>query len=138
MRSKAPLVIIEQAIMLLVFALAAVLCLRVFIGADARSAESTRRDQALVQAQSAAEVLKSCSGDFAAAAEYWGGNWDGATWTIRFDSDWRQVQTECAYLLRVSPLASDLPYLGLARVEVFREETLLAALETAWLREGKL
>lgn len=34
MRSKAPLVLMEQLVMVLVFALAAAVCLRLFVGAE--------------------------------------------------------------------------------------------------------
>ena len=37
MRSKAPLVMMEQMVMLLVFALAAALCLQAFVRSDAQS-----------------------------------------------------------------------------------------------------
>lgn len=137
MRSKAPLSLIEQVIMLLVFALAAVLCLRAFVWADARSAENVRRDQALIQAQNAAEVLKSCGGDFTSAAEHWGGTWDGSEWTIPFDGHWQQATGDGTYLLRVSPMESELNYLGLAQVEVLQEETRLVALHVAWQEVAK-
>lgn len=136
MRSKAPLALMEQVIMLLVFALAAVLCLNVFVWADARSAESAQRDRALVEAQSAAEVLKSCCGDFAAAADLWGGSRETAAWCIRFDADWQQTEEKGVYLLRVTREESGLAYLGLARVEVYREETRLASLNVAWQEVG--
>lgn len=132
MRSKTPLVLMEQVIMLAVFALAAVLCLRAFLWAEACSDQCDRRDQALVQAQSAAEVLKSCGGDFLSAAETWGGDGDESGWSIRFDRNWQQTDGEGIYLLQVSPVESEWNYLGLARVEVFRSGTRLAALDVAW------
>ena len=59
MKSKASLQLMEQLVMLLVFALAAALCLGVFRRADALSEDLTRRDEAVILAQNAAEVLKS-------------------------------------------------------------------------------
>lgn len=136
MRSKAPLALIEQVFMLLVFALAAVLCLRAFVWADTQSKESVERDLALVQAQSAAEVLKSCAGDYAAAVEICGGTWDGGVWTIYYDDGWQQTEGEGAYLLQVSPEESGSNYLGLAAVEVFQAQKRLAALDAAWQEVG--
>lgn len=136
MRSKATLALIEQVIMLLVFALAVVLCLRAFVWADARSRSSALRDQALVQAQSAAEVLKNCDGDFAAASELWGGSWDKAAWTVSFDAEWKQTDGEGSYLLRVSPKDGGLQYLGAASVEVFEDGLSLAVLDVAWQEVG--
>ncbi|MCI9425675.1 MAG: hypothetical protein HFF30_08945, partial [Flavonifractor sp.] len=51
MRSKAPLVMMEQMVMLLVFALAAALCLQAFVRSDAQSKHSEARDRAVLQAQ---------------------------------------------------------------------------------------
>ena len=48
MKSKAPLVLMEQIIMLLVFALAAAICLQAFIKADALSSASANRDKAVI------------------------------------------------------------------------------------------
>lgn len=136
MRSKAPLALIEQVVMLLVFALAAVLCLWAFVWADTQSKETADRDQALIQAQSAAEVLKHCDGDCAAAAAICGGTWDGGVWTIRYDDDWQQTEGEGTYVLRVSHEESGSDYLGLAAVEVFQAQKRLAALDIAWQEVG--
>lgn len=59
MRSKASLFLMEQLVMLLVFALAAALCLGVFVRADHISEETQQRDQAVILACNAAELLKS-------------------------------------------------------------------------------
>lgn len=62
MRSKASLSLMEQLMMVLVFALCAALCLRVFAGARQISEETARCDDAVVIAQNAAEMLKAgCS-----------------------------------------------------------------------------
>ena len=58
MKSKASLLLMEQLVAVLVFALAAVLCLRLFAGAERISTETARRDQAVAVAQNAAELLK--------------------------------------------------------------------------------
>ena len=58
MRSKAPLVLMEQLVMVLVFALAAAVCLRLFVGAENIAQETARRDEAVIVAQNAAELLK--------------------------------------------------------------------------------
>lgn len=131
MKNRGALVLIEQVIMLLVFALAAVLCLRAFVWADAASKEMAARDQAVIQAQNAVEVLKSCAGDGAKAVRLYGGVWDGQTWTLHFDEQWQQSAEECQYLLVAEPVRKT-PYLGTAEIRVFREETCLARLDTAW------
>lgn len=52
MKSKAPLALMEQMVMLLVFALAAALCLQAFVQSDRLSRESEARDHAAVLCQS--------------------------------------------------------------------------------------
>ena len=58
-RSKTPLALMEQMVMVLVFALAAALCVQVFVLSDRTSRYGEARDRALLEAQSAAEALKS-------------------------------------------------------------------------------
>ena len=60
MKSKATLFLMEQLVMILVFALAAALCLGVFARADAMSRQLARRDEAVILARNAAELLKAC------------------------------------------------------------------------------
>ena len=63
MRNKAPLAMLEQLVMLLVFALAAALCLQAFALADRLSDRTERFDRAVLEAQRAAETVKHCRGD---------------------------------------------------------------------------
>ena len=58
MRSKAPLALMEQLVMVLVFALAAALCVQVFVLSSRTSRWNESRDRAVVEAQNAAELLK--------------------------------------------------------------------------------
>lgn len=132
MKSKAPLALIELAVMLLVFGLAAVLCLRAFVWADVRSGHIADRDRAMTQVQSAAEVLKACRGDFERAAEMFGGSWDGTSWMVCYDESWSQQGSAETYRLSAVPTEEELKYLGAAEVCVFRGESCLARLEIAW------
>ena len=59
MKSKATLFLMEQLIMILVFALAAAVCIGVFAKTNAISEDIARRDEAMIIAQNAAEILKS-------------------------------------------------------------------------------
>ena len=58
MKDKAPLLLMEQLIMRLVFALTAAICLRGFAYASQFSRDIRQREQAVLLAQSAAEELK--------------------------------------------------------------------------------
>ena len=135
MKNKSPLTLMEQAIMLLVFALAAVLCLQAFVWADSASKEIAEQDQALIQAQSAAEVLKSCVGDMEKSADIFGGDWDGQVWTVGYDVQWQQTEENAVYVLTVTPKPEDTPYLGAATVYVSDGEEALAQLDVAWQQE---
>ena len=88
MRGRSPLVLMEQVIMLAVFALAAALCLRVFVLSDQLSRQGEIRDQALLQAQSAAEVYRHCQGQGDQAVELAGGSWDGPFCGMKAGSRW--------------------------------------------------
>ena len=59
MKRRASLALMEQLIMVLVFALAAALCLLVFAKAQTLADNTTRRDEAVLIARNTAELLKS-------------------------------------------------------------------------------
>ena len=58
MKHKTSLLLMEQLVMILVFAVAAALCLQVFVRSRDISGETARRDTAVVLARNAAELLK--------------------------------------------------------------------------------
>lgn len=62
-RSKAPLALMEQIIMILVFALASAVCLQAFVYADTLSKQGELRDLAVMRAQEMAECCKAEQGD---------------------------------------------------------------------------
>lgn len=128
MKSKTPLVLMEQLVMVLVFALAAALCLRCFVSADRISGKNALRDEAVLAAQTAAEAMKGCGGDYEAAAKRLDGQWNGDILAVHGDG----------LSLFVIPEDSGNDFLGRARVEVYTREDdeLLFALTTAWQEVG--
>lgn len=132
MRNRTPLALLEQVLMLLVFALAAVWCLRAFVWADLRSQQTAHRDQALLAAQNGAETAKHFHGDLAAAARSLGGQWDGAVWTIGYDENWNETKQTPAMTLRVRLEDSPMEGLGQGSVTVHRGEDCLARLTVRW------
>ena len=64
MKSKAPLALMEQIVMLLVFALAAALCLQAFVKSDQISRESQARSNAALAVQNTAETIRYSGGSF--------------------------------------------------------------------------
>ena len=63
MRSRVSLMLMEMLLMLLVFAMAAAMCLQIFVKADGISRKIHERDQGVFLAQSVAEILKENAGD---------------------------------------------------------------------------
>ena len=134
MRNKAPLALMEQLVMVLVFALAAALCVQAFVLADNRSREMENRDRALLEAQNAVETLKSCGGDYRAAAQLCRGTWEDTAVQVFYDEAWQTVEEDRAvYTLTIAPAASGHPLLGRAEVLVYETEGgQLCTLPAAW------
>lgn len=117
MRSRSPLPLMEQLVMVLVFALAAALCLQAFAFADRMSVRNRAVDRAVVECQRAAEILK-MSGDATElaqmhAADRLGGHVADGWLTVYYNEEWTVVENErdCAYLLTATgkeQTASDL------------------------------
>ena len=132
MRSKAPLALMEQLVMVLVFALSAALCVQVFVLSDRTSRRNEARDRAVLAAQNAAEEVKSVRGDFAQAAALYGGTWNGQLWGRSYDKNWKP-DNGTAYNLLVVPADSGEALLGAAEVTVYTAEgDLLFTLSVAW------
>ncbi len=62
-RSKAPLALMEQVIMILVFALASAVCLQAFVYSDRLSRGDEQRQNAMAKAQHVTEYCKANHGD---------------------------------------------------------------------------
>ncbi len=140
MRSKAPLAMMEQMVMILVFALAAALCLQAFVTSDRMSRESEARDRAAVLCQNAAEAIRHSGGDLAAAAEQLGLAYgayaqEEPAFSAHYNEDWTLSATrEYAYCLRAEAVDSGVDGLGKAAVSVTETERggVLFAIEICW------
>ena len=121
MKNKTPLVLMELVIMLLVFAVAAGLCLRAFAGAERISRTGAEDDRAVAAAQNGAELTKFYAGDLETAAAERGGTWDGVSWRFTVDG--------CP--VTVTLLHAESPYLGTAAVTAGDIE-----LTVSWQKEG--
>ncbi len=134
-RSRVPLVLMEQLVMLLVFALAAAVCLRVFVFADRASRLVQDRDQAAELVQNTAQILQYTGGDFSRAAALLDAPyWDENSLMIDYDGQWALAAETMRYTLGASRVSSGLPYLGKAEVWCRDEESdrELFRLEIAW------
>ena len=123
MKSKAPLPLMEQLIMILVFALTAALCLQGFSLASHMSHRQEARQEAVILAQNTAECLKSHHSDYEAIAQQLDGQWDGNHLILFSQNDLK---------LQVIPAKTDSPYLGSAHIQVSNPQDLLFELTIAW------
>ena len=115
MKNKTPLPLMEQLIMVLVFALTAALCLQGFSLADRISRRQEAREKAIVLAQNLAESLKAGSGDLEAVS--------------RLLDDFPE---DPDFVIQVIPVSTDDPHLGSARIVVTYEEEAIFEITVAW------
>ncbi len=146
-RSRAPLALMELTVMLLVFALAAALCLQAFVASSRQAAQSQARDTAVRLAQTAAETLKAAGGTEAeaeaAAAERLGGQVEQGVWYILYDADWNPVEQDGTYRLEALPGplggVESTEHLAQVRLQVTEEDAgeneALCTLTVAWQKE---
>ncbi len=128
MKNRSVLLLMEQAILLVVFALAAAVCLRLFVWADGASKQDAQRDYALFQAQNAAEEIKTAGGDLEKAAQSYGGSVSQGLWRL-------PLEEGCC--LQAALENSENPYLGQARVQVLGAKgDILAEITVRWQEDG--
>lgn len=118
MRSKAPLVMMEQVIMVLIFALAAALCLQTFVLAGKMSDRLEAENRAVVEAQNAAETLK--AGGLSKYMEEYGANQKENSYVVLFDENWGIVREEeqAEYFITLSFEETENPYVWRANIVV--------------------
>lgn len=120
MKNKTPLPLMEQLIMVLVFALTAALCLQGFSLADRISRRQEAREKAVVLAQNMAETLKSGSGDLEASS--------------RLPEDFSE---DSDFAVQIIPVSTEDPYLGSARIVVTYKEETIFEITVAWQEVSK-
>ena len=140
MKSKAPLLLMEQMVMLLVFALAAALCVQAFVKSDAISARGEARDQAVIAAQSAAEMIRLGGGSpekalRGAADELSGSISEDGALRLYYDAEWHptpDASDENGYCLMAEPSAEQEPGLSQVTLTVSSPEEALVSFTIAW------
>lgn len=139
MHSKAPLALMEQIIMLLVFALSAALCLQVFALSGKISHGMEDRAYAVTEVRNAAGSIKISGGDFEKHAELFGGKTENGSWKMFYGEEWKPVSAEEAvYIVEAVPVKTENGLLGAA--EVFASEKNgkeLFKLKIAWQEVGE-
>ena len=101
-RSKAPLALMGQLLMVLFFALTAAICLQAFAKSEIISQNSADRDAASLLAQNAAEAIKALHGDLEAAKAALSGEIQDGCLLLQGDGSGQFVPNG-VYHLRVEP-----------------------------------
>ena len=145
MKSKAPLALMEQLVMVLVFALAAALCVQAFFASDRMSRQGEARDRAVLLAQNTAEYLKEYGAEQTAQtlAQTLGGTAETPERVCMYLdgglSEDRPASEDAAYLLRVELEDAQCGgRLGRAEVSVYQAGAAepLFSIPAAW-QEGE-
>lgn len=130
MKSKAPLLLMEQMVMLLVFALAAAICLQSFVLSDRMSRRGEARDRGVTLAQTAAETIRHQGGTPEAALEKaapsLGGAYEPGLLTVT------EGQGDETITLTARPEESGTPGLSKAALLVEWEGETVFELTVAW------
>lgn len=130
MRNKASLVLMEQLIMLLVFALSAALCLGIFAASHQISQRAVHQDNAVFLAQNAAEILKSNAGDLQKTARMLSASVQENILTAEYDN---------GYCIHMKPTCSSVSGLAKASVWVTHDsgpEDAIFTLTVSWQEVG--
>ena len=143
-RSKAPLSLMEQLIMILVFAFAAAICLQAFVYSDRLSKDGTVRETAAMRATEVIETCKAYHGDMKKAADALGGELipstddSGDSIEMTYQEDELKVVIDAGEITRVG----DQAMMQSAQVEVWEiagadsgqvePEKPVYTVETAW------
>lgn len=134
MRNKAFLPMIEQLVMIALFALAAALCLQGFAAADRISDGAYSLDRASHEAQNAAEVIKSTEGDLELAAERLSGECSDGALLLTYSSDWKPCDSSdnVCFTLRACKQESSVEGLGKALITVSSDDETVFELTVSW------
>ena len=118
-RSKSTLFLIEQLIVIAVFAICAAACISIFTAAYFYTNDSVAAGNAVLKAESAAEIFKATGGDHVAVAEILSGSAgvSGDAVTVFFNSDWQVCgRYEASYLLSLSVDSNDKVHPGFSLI----------------------
>ena len=135
MKSKVPLSLMEQLTMILVFALAAAVCLRLFILANTVSARVAAQEQAVIAVQNTAESLKAARGDFDQLVSLYGGERTENGWKIGCDENGEEAE-DAFFTVEAAAFEDEIPLLGSARI-VSNDQNgkLLFQIDVSWQEE---
>jgi len=103
-RSRSTLFLIEQLIVIAVFAICAAACIRILTAAYFNAVDSRDVSNAMIVAENGAEVFKATGGDTAAVVKALGGVYDNTSGLqqVYYDKSWQVCgETDAYYTLSV-------------------------------------
>jgi len=121
MRSKTPLVLMEQLVMVLVFAMAAAICLQGFLFAERLSEKNEALAAAALLAQNHAEEMKASYGEVLQG-------WEEPRGVYYLEEE--------GYRVEVREEEGDVPGMQKVHLQVLEGEELLLELPVAWQEVG--
>lgn len=128
-RSKAPLALMEQIIMILVFALTAAVCLQAFVYSNNLSEEGDKENLAASHAQEVVETCKMYSGDLDQVQLKLSGERTENGLSVFYEEDHMTVVLE---------ITEQSDWLARAKVSVQDEKDKeIFSVDTAWQRGGQ-
>ena len=135
-KNKSTLALMEQVIMILVFAFTAAFCVQAFVKAELLSRQLEERDRAVNVCQTAAETVKALHGNMEKAAEQLDGCVQDNALTLFFDENWeRTIEEKASYLLRLYHKEESI-YLATGEVTVSKKDgEEIFSLPVNWQRE---
>ena len=104
-RSKSTLFLMEQLIVILIFAICAAVCVQIFVSSYLTTVESKDRSNALIAAESCAESYKATFGNLAETAELLGGELspEADAIAVLYDKQWQVCgEADAVYILRLT------------------------------------
>lgn len=133
--NKTPLALMEQVIMVFVFALAAALCVQVFVYARTVSVSMEERDHGIVICQNIAETAKECKGNLETLQERMEGSREENEFVLYYDDKWNQIAKNQAVCYRAAfrVLARD-EFCSKGEVLIIKsvDDTEIFSLPVAW------
>jgi len=142
-RSKSTLALIEQIIVIAIFAVCAAVCVSIITTSYLMTVEAVDTRNALTVAESAAESFKAFEGDVGSVFELLGGQVSGSfgdnNMTIFYDADWKPSTKEDADFVLNLLVRDDSPLVIFADAKVSRtdDDTELVSLTAAVRRFGR-
>ena len=123
-KSKSTLFLIEQLIVIAVFAICAAACVSILTAAYFYTNDSSATSNAIIKAESAAEVFKATGGDVYAVADIMGGSafFDVTSdkLLIAYNSDWQIDYYNASYILQLMVHPPDSSGIVIGELHVFR------------------